>query len=918
MARRKDDYFIYADMISVMECSFDKSLKDFYARLPYIEKVVNRGYHIHMHLEWGSNYYQNVGFDKVEYRDRNGDIVTLLSNMENHNSYSASTFFYGADGHLSIDERYTQTELPYNNEYGIYDWEEPYNKNGLVDLYDLVMNKINRENPYLHIHMKGEKGSTDEEKAYWRRQGWYKGNQFTRNTYINNVVSNHVKDSTGKPAVCYLDYISITFKPPVYKTVSASRDHVNKTYSLLPICEGISLTDYDIEIWDINYDGNGSNKMTYSMEARPGNAPTVVPFNKLQKGTNRVVFKLYNHNATVEQSFDLNHLSPTISDLSLDNKNNLVDSDTIVTWSSTNQSGAAIYIDGKLFKKFDGATQSTVIPKGTLKVGKNKITVNVLNYFGTDVESVSSYKEITLSRIESQITENSLKLDGYNIDKDIKVSWQSTNQTKFKIYQGDILVASKTSSDTSYIVPKGKLKHGKYKFKLIVVYSGACGDVEAENIIDVTFTRNEPIIYNIEPSNLNIDVDVSRIISFSTNAFVDNWELSFAGLVTKGTDSRQVTVSPNVFNVGENRITLTVFYSPDYDKSDIRKATKTVTFTGYGTPDKPYIICDSVISTATPCFNWMFAGQTAYQVILLKGEEVLEDTGELFNSNTEFIASTELEDNTEYTLKIRCRGNKKWSNFSVRTFTTKFSDIELPKFYLFESEKAICISIYGKQPKDFDVLSIYRKDEISNKWVEIAFNCNVKDSIIDRICPANVELSYKLRVYNRDGAYRDSDIKTITLTLNSYVLTKVSGDMADFKLVETNVEYEHNTDSIVKLYAGSKLPIIFNGNQNYITGNIEAIFKNEEAIKFIKYFENNATYCLRDIRGKRLFVKLAIDSEKPIGFKKVSFSISFTEISFNEARISEGIGRIKYTYVDGEYKLNGSIDLSGVDENYYS
>ena len=183
MAREKNDYYIYADYVSIMECSFDKSLKDFYARLPYIKNIEHRHNMLHLHLEWGSNYNQNVGFDKVQYRDRNGNIVTLLNNMRHDNSYGALITWRILDStsYNDVYEYYTQTELPYNNEYGIWDVEEPYNKAGIVNLYDLVMNKINRENPYLHIHMRGERGSTEEEKHYWRQQGWYEGNQFVRN-----------------------------------------------------------------------------------------------------------------------------------------------------------------------------------------------------------------------------------------------------------------------------------------------------------------------------------------------------------------------------------------------------------------------------------------------------------------------------------------------------------------------------------------------------------------------------------------------------------------------------------------------------------------------------------------------------------------------------------------------------------------
>ena len=652
-----------------------------------------------------------------------------------------------------------------------------------------------------------------------------------------------------------------------------------------------------------------------------------IPPNTLKNGENLIIVCVCNEPdsevinssiyVNVSKTINFSIPKPKISDLDLENDGNLIDNDTLISWVSENQYKAKIYNNNVLIKEFDGSGQTTLIPKGKLKVGTNKIKVVIYNYYKGEYVEAQATKSITLKQIEAEITKNSLSISGTNVDEDIKVTWEATNQTKVKIYQDATLIKELKTTSQEYTIPKGTLTTGTKNLRLVVIYSGAGGDVKTDKIITRTFTRNEPVIYSIEPSNLNIDVDVSRIISFNTNEFVDRWELSFAGMTTKGTTERQVTASPGTFSVGENSIKLTLYYSPPYNKSETRKTTKTVTFTGYGTPDKPYILCDKVYHSALPTFKWEFQGQTAYQVILTDGINITEDTGNLFGTEKEFTPSQELTDNTMYILKVRCRGNRKWSEFTVKTFETKFSDIEIPKFYLMEVDGHVNVSIYGKQPKDFDVLSIYRKDEITDEWVEIAFNCNVKDSISDRLCPTNIMLSYKLRVYNSSGAYKDSEIKTITTSISNYILTKIDGSQVDFKFKEVNVTYNHNTSEVVKIYSGSKKPVIFKGKEDYLTGTIEATFKNEDALKFLKFYNPNATYCLKDIRGKRTFVEIKLNSEKPYGTRKTTYSISFTETNFDESRINEGIGRIKYTYVDGEYKVDGSIDLSGVDKNYY-
>ena len=45
-------------------------------------------------------------------------------------------------------------------------------------------------------------------------------------------------------------------------------------------------------------------------------------------------------------------------------------------------------------------------------------------------------------------------------------------------------------------------------------------------------------------------------------------------------------------------------------------------------------------------------------------------------------------------------------------------------------------------------------------------------------------------------------------------------------------------------------------------------------------------------------------------------SLTLTQINFHETKMYSGSGFRKIVYLNGEYALDGSIDMSGYDDNY--
>ena len=920
MARQKQDYYIYAKALSVTECSFDESLKDFYNRLGSIERVTHRSNMLHMHLEWGGSYYkQNVGFDKVQYRDRSGNIITLLSDMRHDNSYAAMETWtiQGSSSNKQINEYYTQTELPYNNEYGIWDVEEPYNKAGIVNLYDLVMNKINRENPYFHIHMKGMRGETQEELEYWESFGWRRGNQFDTDDYIDEYNTLHVEDKSGHDAIAYLSGLEIIFKPPVYKSIQASVDSTNKSYSFLPICEANSMDDYDIKVTNINYDSNGSNKDSFKMEARKANTATVIPFSNFINGLNRVTFTLYNHDTTIEKTFDFYHYVPTISVLKATNEsdlgNNLVDNVTNVTWTSTNQNNADVYINGVKYTSV-GSVTSCIIPKGKLKVGDNTIKV-VINHTQPSITgSITAQAETKIKCTRLLPSVSDIAINNSNIDRDITVSWNSIRQSKFRILTGNNSVIASGTTATSYTIPRGTLNVNTNKLKVEVTYNSGFDSVVATGELPVSLTCNAPIIYSLEPADLQKNVGQLIDVTFNTNEFCDRFELTANSMFVTGTNARSISFGANSFNKGTNTLTLKIYYSPVYDSSVVRTATKTVTFFGYSQPSQPVLDNNSTYATSTPTITWSSEEQDEFELQVLdsSGNTVLQTFTGLGNI-TQCTLNT-LENQTSYIVKVRVKNRfGLWSYWSAKTISTLFSDIIVPDFYLVTNPNGVLITITGIQDPNYKSISIFRKEGYGD-WVEIASDCNVEDSIVDYSSCANMEILYKLRIYDTNNAYKDSDVKAVTFKLNSYTFTDIQRYDNFRSIPAVSISVSMNKNIVSKVYSGASKPRVFIGKTNYKTIDISmSVFTKDfqDVVNFFEHSNDFGVFCMRDVRGNKVFAQVSITGYQPVGRNIVEIELVGTEINFQESKMYKGTGYRKLTYLNGEYFLDGEIDLSG-------
>lgn len=687
--------------------------------------------------------------------------------------------------------------------------------------------------------------------------------------------------------------VKMEYKGTSVNNLNIERDNTNKRYILTP-----TISYYDkfiVEVIQVNYDGNGNDKISKTITVNSPNLQTYINYSDLQQGLNRLKVTAYNGDKTALGTKDFYHYIPTISNLTLTNDNKMIDYPTIISWDSTNQYGYKVYNNDSLILQQNNTTiKSVEIQKGVLIEGKNTIRVEIIGIGDSSVlnsnVSVSASKEITLGRIKPSIAD--LTISGTNIDEDIELTWSANNITGFSI---EPINYTSDSSGNSYIIPKGTLSVNNTYIKVIVKYDSGFGILTAEEQIDVTFTQNEPIINNLEPSGINKNINEQIIVTFQTNLYVDRWELITNGNnINSGTNSRQVLFPPNTFKKGENVMALKVYYSPIYNSNIVRTSIKTVKFNGYGKPDNPIFENNTTFSTSTPTIFWSSSEQTGFKIRVYKNNA----SGELVHENltaigtlTQYTLPT-LEDKTNYLIQLSIKNEYDlYSDWAETTISTLFSNINVPDFYLTENNNTIQLYIAGEKDDDFKSISIFRKYK-GKEWVEIGHNFDVLDVMNDTLFKPNTLLMYKIRVYNTSGAYKDSEYKTIKVKFNKTYFTNMIDFNKCYGVIGATIKTSFVNNIVSKIYSNQSRPVTFVGKSNYRTLEITIEYFNNdydctELLNELLEQNISKTYCIRNMEGEKIYCTLNINSHQRNGVKNI-VSISGIEINFNETKMYKG------------------------------
>lgn len=590
-----------------------------------------------------------------------------------------------------------------------------------------------------------------------------------------------------------------------------------------------------------------------------------------------------------------------------------IEENIIFAWDTTDTNCKAIvevWQDGLKITEQNNIIEKQYILRAGILQNTNTIKIRVKNTISINgYTHTSNYKELTVNDLVSikPVLKN-ISLNSFNRDHVIQVEVTATGAERYEVFRDTVKITEETGN--ILIIPEGSLLKGTNTIKVIAYRLSSAGLLRSELLKQFDIVQDEPLIYSVEPSKININVDELSTVSFATNNFIDRWELFInSSFFIAGTTERQIQIDKNIFTKGENALKVIVYYSPTYNNQEVRHVIKQVTFNGYGKPKPPILDTTIVYASATPNFTWTAGtiesdAQVAFEVDVHTENKIVNSV-----ENT-YTMMTSLENNNQYVIRLRIKNKfELWSDWVEKEFTTSFSKLPKPIINLSPQKENVLIIIQCDEVIDFKQMSLYRSIDKVN-WIEIANDLNFSDNLTDFLVCSGIETFYKVRVYDNKGGYNESDIKGITVNLFNYNLLNIQKLKTNKQLDFVAINFKNNFTSVAKIFAGACKPAFYKGNSNYLTASMTAKLVNNEVNKFIDYIREGQIFCYRDYKGKKIFVCVEVDSINYINPFMQEVVLALTEVNFNETLIGNKGNYTKIIYLDGEYLLDGSLDLS--------
>lgn len=570
-----------------------------------------------------------------------------------------------------------------------------------------------------------------------------------------------------------------------------------------------------------------------------------------------------------------------------------------------------VWQDGaKVTETSNIANKQYILRAGTLK-STNAIKIRVSNTLSKNgYTNTSAYTELSVNDLVSiKPTVTDFTLATNNADHPIQATITATNAETYEIYNGATKLVSGASNVLT--IPEGSLVKGNNSLKAVALRNSGAGILKGELVKNFLITQDEPVIYAVEPSNINVNVDELSIVSFSTNAFIDRWELLINGsLFRTGTTEREIPVSGGMFRTGTNTLKVIAYYSPAHNTSQVRVTTKEVTFNGFGKPQAPVLDANTIYNTATPTFTWT-TGNSENDTQVAFDIEVYTESKTVNSTEKSYTMTTALQNNEDYTVRVRIKNKfEMWSDWSEKEFRTIFSQLPKPVITLSPQKENVLIQIECEEVPAFKQMVIYRSIDLET-WIEIANDLNPNDTLIDFMVSSNVETFYKARIYDDAGGYSESEAKSIKIKLINYNLLNVQDLKSNKQLDFVAINFTNNFTSITKIFAGATKPTFYKSKSNYLTANMVVKLVNEEVNDFIDYLSKGDIFCYRDYKGKKIFVSIDMTAINYINPFMQEIVLTLTEVNFNEKLAGNKATYTRFVYLDGQYYLDGAIDLSG-------
>lgn len=616
---------------------------------------------------------------------------------------------------------------------------------------------------------------------------------------------------------------------------------------------------------------------------------------------------------------------PTITNLNIDST--VPRKDIIVSWNSTKQERYEItaVTGGNTVYTKTGNTETThTIPANTFADGqKVDITVKVLYSDNGNLSSsawASEKTSITLKQPTVKISQ--FKPTGtINPLANINVSWGCETQASYKL---DIISDSKviqTYTGTTLkvvTIPANTIYNGLVDFKLTV----SDGYTEAVHTESYNVTNNPKVqILGLEPNGSVRNSSFPIEIAWSS-INQKKWMLQiFENNVQKGqftgTNENSLTLPENYLSVGSIKLILYV-YNTVYGEEvqDTREAV----FETISKPKPPTFEEKSSYNTSKPIFVWNPDGkQRAYQLLIYKADVKIEDIDIVENNISTYKTTTNLENNTTYIIKVRTKNEHElWSDYTSKEIYVSFTTLAPATFTVNanQTNHSVLINFHSEIDTDFKENQIWRADG-KGKFKLVAKGLGSNGTFIDYYIPGNIELRYKILSKSKNDAVTESDIKSITVNINGFLLCD-----AEDTSHKTNLKFNYATGfeivrnrTFVKYLGSKKMIVEDDGSTEYMKGSFTFEMRLADFDLLLSLYNAQKTLFYRDNRGKALFCGISNLKQEYIfripTWVKVSFELIEVENKVSAYESSEGDKILKEVLIDGTWMLNGEKDMVG-------
>lgn len=517
-----------------------------------------------------------------------------------------------------------------------------------------------------------------------------------------------------------------------------------------------------------------------------------------------------------------------------------------------------------------------------------------------------SYFEYTVE----ELTCSDLTFTGTSLDSNIVCSWTSSGQTSYTLNAkiGDVVKKAYTGTTANSVtIADGELKEvGNYTFELIV--NGQLQTLTKTS--SVTLTKVLPVITTLEPDSVNQDKDTDITVTWtSTNQ--QTFSLTVGGKTYNGTTAKSIVIPKGTFTKLETvNMTLNIAYVSSWET---RTATKSASFLLVGKPNTPVLEGKQFYSESQPTFNWTCVDEyVQYHLEVLQGTTTVFNSGDVVSVATSCQCTTALNNETEYTVKVKVRTQfGYWSDFATNTFTTNFVVANKPSINVYTSGNSVIINSNTVYSETFDNCELYRKTDLTD-WVRIAYDLDNNFTYTDNFV-GNETYYYKATSVSTAGGKNDSDVLSASIIINNFNFANVEDINNGVELAgDPRISITQNRQVSTNLYSGCYAPVVEIGSQNYKTGSASFTVRKAAYDKLMTVINDAKVLIYRDRRGEKFYCCVNSNMSKKYDEGDLySISFSFVEVPFLEADMYKGSGNLSVVFFNGQYMFNGAINFDG-------